>query len=255
MKISVVILAKNEEHLLDECLSQFHDFADEIVFGDMESHDNSVAIARKYTDKIHHIEQTNYLDSTKSKLCDLAIGDWILVVDADEVFPPALLTRLRQIAENDDADVVSVQRQIYIFRTPVKGLGWQYDNIERFFKKGYLKYSDFHHTPPEITGRLKVLERNDDTDVLHYWVDDWASLVRKLTYYTQGQAEKLDKSGVTYSNFLMIKKVIRQFVSRYFRHYGFVNGWIGFKISVIMSIDVFLTYVRLEEIQKRKKND
>lgn len=253
MKISVVILAKNEERFLDECLGQFGDFADEIIYGDMESSDNSVEIAKKYTDKIYHFEQTNYLDSTKSKLCDYSKNNWIFVIDADEILPKKLKEELKRIANNDEADVVAIPRQIYIFRRKVVGMGWQKDIVERFFKKGYLQYSDFHHTPPEIKGRLLSLERSDKINMIHYWVDDWGTLVRKLTYYTQGQAEKLDKQGITYSNGLMVNKVLRQFVSRYIRNYGFLNGWLGLKISIMMAIDVFLTYTKLEEIQKNKK--
>lgn len=254
MRCSVVILAKNEEKYLDTCLAQFEGFADEIVYGDMQSTDNSVEIARKYTDRIFYFEQTDYLDSTKSKLCEHAIGEWILVVDADEIFPRPLLEQLKMVAENDAADVLALPRQIYIFRQKIRGMHWQGDIVERFFKKGHLTYSEFHHTPPKIIGRLQALKRSDEINIIHYWVDDWATLVRKLTYYTQGQAEKLDRSGVHYSNFKMLLAVSKHFLSRYIKHYGFLNGWLGLKIAVMMSIDVFLTHMRLEELQKQKKN-
>lgn len=252
MKISVIILAKNEEKYLDQCLRQFVNFADEIVYGDMESTDNSISIARKYTDKIINFSQTDYLDFTKTKLCEHASGDYILVVDADEIFPVPLLKQLREIAVDNKADVVNIPRQIYVFGQKVLGMQWQHDMVERFFKKGCLTYSQFHHTKPEITGRLLILDRKSEINIIHYWVDDWKSLIRKLTYYTQGQAEKLNDLGVTYSNIGMIYQVAKHFFSRYIKNYGFLNGWLGLKISIMMSIDVFFTYMRLEELQKGK---
>jgi glycosyltransferase involved in cell wall biosynthesis len=252
MKISVVILAKNEEKHLNDCLMQFNDFADEIVYGDMESIDNSVNIAKKYTDKIYHYKQTNYLDSTKTKLCDQATGDWILIIDADERLTKKLKDQLAFIASNDLADIVDIPFQIYILEKKIIGLGWQYDSHERFFKKDYLKYSDFHHSKPLMKGRILKLKRSEHINIKHYWVNDWQTLIRKIVYYSQGQAEKLDHEGVKFSNILMVWKVLRQFLSRYIRSYGFLNGWLGLKVAMIMCFDIFLTYIKLEDIQKGK---
>lgn len=251
-KISVVILAKDEEFYLNDCLKQFEGFADEIIYGDMESSDSSILIAEKFTEKIYHFQQTNDLDSTKSKLVEYASGDWVLIVDADEIYPQKLLETLVEIANSDHVDVVKVPFQIYIFGKKIIGLGWQYDAHERFFKKGHVIYSRFHHTAPDIKGSVLNLERNGEINVKHYWVQNWKELTRKLVYYSEGQANKLNSCGIKYSNSRMCYFVIRSFISRYIRSYGFLNGWLGLKISLMLAFDVFLTYMKLEEIQEKE---
>jgi len=86
MKVGISMIVKNEEALLARCLESVKDF-DEIVICDTGSEDNTVEIAKKYTDKVHtdykwgdsFCKARNYALSKMSK--DM---DWVLTIDADE---------------------------------------------------------------------------------------------------------------------------------------------------------------------------
>ncbi len=82
--VSVVMIVKNEEVLLGRCLESVKE-ADEIIICDTGSIDNTIEVAKKYTDKVY----TDFIwcddfskaqNHAKSK----ATGDWILSIDADE---------------------------------------------------------------------------------------------------------------------------------------------------------------------------
>lgn len=84
MKISAVLIVKNEEAMLARCLESVKD-ADEIIVCDTGSTDNTVEIAKQFTDKVYtdFIWNDSFADArnhAKSK----ATGDWILSIDADE---------------------------------------------------------------------------------------------------------------------------------------------------------------------------
>lgn len=84
MRISCVLIVKNEEALLSRCLESVKE-ADEIIVVDTGSSDSTVEIAKKYTDKVYtdFIWNDSFADArnhAKSK----ATGDYILSIDADE---------------------------------------------------------------------------------------------------------------------------------------------------------------------------
>ena len=92
-KLSVTVITKNEAADLGAALASVA-WADEIVVVDSHSTDDTVAIARQYTDRVvvhdwlGYIEQKNYAAS-------LASHDWILSLDADERVTPELAEEIR----------------------------------------------------------------------------------------------------------------------------------------------------------------
>lgn len=102
-EISAVLIVKNESQVLDKCLSSLKG-ADEIIVCDTGSTDNTIEIAKKYTDKVF----TDYIwnddfagarNHAKSK----ASYDWILSIDADEVLDPNGIAVLKGLPDGHDA--------------------------------------------------------------------------------------------------------------------------------------------------------
>lgn len=106
-KISAVLIVKNESAMLARCLESVHD-ADEIIVVDTGSIDNTVEIAKKFTDKVFtdfkwcddFAKARNY---AKSK----ATGDFILSIDADEYCHD--FSKVREAVENIEADAINVK--------------------------------------------------------------------------------------------------------------------------------------------------
>lgn len=101
--ISVVIIGKNEEALLSRCLDSVRD-ADEIIYCDTGSTDNTIEIAKKYTDKIFtdYTWNDNFAEArnhAKSK----ATGDWILSIDCDEFCQD--FSEVRRVVELGDQTI------------------------------------------------------------------------------------------------------------------------------------------------------
>ena len=86
--LSVIIITKNEAHNITDCLESVK-FADEIVIVDSGSTDGTVDICKNYTDKILITDWPGY-GAQKQRALELATGDWVLALDADERVTPAL---------------------------------------------------------------------------------------------------------------------------------------------------------------------
>jgi len=83
--ISAVLIVKNEESCLEECLESIKGL-DEIIICDTGSEDNTIEIAKRYTDKIYTDYKWNdSMCEARNHALSKATGDWILSIDADEV--------------------------------------------------------------------------------------------------------------------------------------------------------------------------
>ena len=89
MLLSIVMMVKNEDKYLDKTLSALNNLRkninSELIILDTGSTDNTVNIAKKHTDKVYFENWNNHFAYMRNKSISYAKGDWILVLDADEV--------------------------------------------------------------------------------------------------------------------------------------------------------------------------
>ena len=84
MSLSAAIIVKDEADLLDACLNSLRGLVDEIVVVDTGSTDGTVAVAKQHRAVVAHEPWQGDFSAARNRSLDLATGDWILYVDADE---------------------------------------------------------------------------------------------------------------------------------------------------------------------------
>jgi glycosyltransferase involved in cell wall biosynthesis len=102
--LSLCMIVKDEEKVLDRCLTSVQGLVDEIIIVDTGSTDRTKEIAAKYTDQIYDFKWTNNFAEARNESLLHATGRWILVLDADEYVQSADHDRLRQHLEGTIAD-------------------------------------------------------------------------------------------------------------------------------------------------------
>lgn len=103
-KISLCMITKDEEDFLSQCLDSVKSLVDEIVIVDTGSTDKTVDIAKSYGAKVHHHPWENDYSKHRNQSISYATGDWILMMDADEVIAARDLDRIRLLLRSRDAD-------------------------------------------------------------------------------------------------------------------------------------------------------
>src|SRR4051812_4824456 len=98
--LSVTIVAKNEERTIAHVLRAVQPLADEIVFLDSGSTDSTVDIAKSFGVSFFHQDWLGYA-AQKNKAIDLAQGDWVLSLDADEILSPELVTEIASVLSSE----------------------------------------------------------------------------------------------------------------------------------------------------------
>ena len=95
-RLSVSMIVKNEEQFLDQCLSALDGVAHQIVVVDTGSTDRTVQIAKAHGAEVHHFDWCDDFAAARNFALEHARGDWVLVLDADEVLTAEGLNGLRQ---------------------------------------------------------------------------------------------------------------------------------------------------------------
>ena len=102
-RISLCMIARDEERFLGECLKRAAPLADEIIVVDTGSKDRTVAIAESFGAKVLHREWTDDFSAPRNVGIDAATGDWIMVLDADEFLQPGSVERIRELVRDPAA--------------------------------------------------------------------------------------------------------------------------------------------------------
>ncbi len=248
IKISAVINTRNEEKNLEGCLKTLQ-FCDEIVVVDMESTDNTKEIAKKFTDRIFDHEMVGYVEPARNFAIKKALGDWVLIVDADERIPRPLAAKLISIADKGDVDFVRIPRKNLIFDQWMRHSRFWPDYNIRFFKKGVVQWQNEIHSVPVTIGTGINLDTEEALAIEHHHyntIDEY--LERSLRYSTQ-QATELINSGYKFDPANLITKPIGEFLSRFFAGEGYKDGLHGLVLAFLQFISIMMIYLKVWQRQ------
>lgn len=252
-KISVVINTLNEEKNLPKALASVRELADEIVVCDMNSDDKTQKIAKKAGAKVYEHKRTGYVEPARNYAISKAKGEWILILDADEVISPSLSSRLRKIVEKPDADYYRIPRKNIIFKRWIRHSRWWPDYNIRFFKKGNVVWNEIIHSVPVTTGKGLDLPAEEDVAILHYHYTSIEQYIERLNRYTTEHSKLLIAEGYKLSWKDLIKKPTSEFLSRYFQGEGYKDGIHGLALTGLQAFSEFVLYLKVWQAQKFKE--
>ena len=99
--LSLCMIVKDEENWLVRCLMSIMPVMDEIIVVDTGSTDRTRDIAKVFGAKVYDFEWNDDFSEARNFSLSKASGDWILVLDADEVLSPLDYKRLTRIVKSD----------------------------------------------------------------------------------------------------------------------------------------------------------
>ena len=143
-EISAVLIVKNEAQCLESCLSAVKNAVDEIVVLDTGSQDETVAIARQYTDKVYDFVWCDDFSAARNAAIAHATGTWCLTLDADEVLQAPEIARknLQKFAEENSTSTLGTIE----IESSFGGEGLvSIDHTQRFFHRESFQYSGAIH--------------------------------------------------------------------------------------------------------------
>jgi len=98
------MIVRNEEDFLYKCLSSIKGWVDEIIIVDTGSEDNTINIAKKFTNKVYKHKWPNDFSKVRNISLSHATKDWILVLDADEIISEEDMKKIKNLIEDNSID-------------------------------------------------------------------------------------------------------------------------------------------------------
>ncbi|MBR5027721.1 MAG: glycosyltransferase family 2 protein [Bacteroidales bacterium] len=254
MKISAVIITKNEERNIVRCLESLQGVADEIVVVDSGSTDCTEELCRGFELRFENHEWEGYSEQ-KNYANSLAWNDWILSIDADEALSEELRQSLLKLKQTQvpDNQVFAVNRLTNYCGHWIHHCGWYPDRKIRLFNRTKKQWTGTIHEI--LTDTAEPTETQLLAGDLHHYsyhtVEDHIRQADKFTTLTAQEAyEKGKKASVVAIVFRPRWKFFRDYIFKG----GFLDGYAGYQVCKISAFATFLKYSKLRMLHKNNKN-
>jgi glycosyltransferase involved in cell wall biosynthesis len=247
-KLSIVIIAKNEETKIRECLESAK-WADEIVVVDDCSTDRTVEIAKEYTKSIYE-RKMDIEGKHRNFAYSKSQHEWVLSLDCDERITPSLATEIRDIlAKDTEYTAFAIPIKSYLGKRWIRYAGYYPASKTRLFKKNAFRYEEASVHPRIIMeGKCGDLQG----DILHYSYKNFTDVITKLNRETALEAQKWVNDGRKVSFLKILRKFVDRFLKFYFLRKGYKDGVLGFMFSFFHSLYQLLSYAKYWELTNKE---
>ncbi len=241
-RLSITIITKNEAPRIEACLRSIA-WADEIIVLDAGSTDDTVAICKKYTDKVVVTDWPGF-GPQKNRALEKATSDWILSIDADEQVSEGLRDEVMALIKSDaSCSAYAIPRlSSYLGKTLRYG-DWRNDYCVRLFKRGCAQFTnDSVHEKLQVpSGKIGKLKN----PLYHATFTSLEQVLEKVnSYSTLGAAAKYNK-GQRATLLKAIGRGLWTFFRGYILKRGFLDGREGFMLAVSNAEGTYYRYIKM----------
>lgn len=246
--ISVCILTKNSAETLEKTLASAAPFP-EVVLLDTGSTDATLSIAQRFSNVAIYETPFRGFGDLRNEAAKKARHPWIFALDSDEILSPGLPGEIFRLALDPNA-VYAFQRHNYYLGQWIKGCGWHPEIVARLYHRDTASFSSAKvHESLLIEGKtLHTLS----SPLLHTPYRSKEDFLRKKELYSTLFAQQYQ--GKRKSSF---GKALLHGAYAFFRSYflkrGILCGKNGFFISSYNAKVTFIKYLKLRELNKKKK--
>jgi glycosyltransferase involved in cell wall biosynthesis len=240
--ISVTVLTKNSEKLIEQVLESLKDFH-EVIILDNGSSDSTLEIAKTFANVQVYTSAFIGFGPLHNLATSHASQDWVLSIDSDEVLSKDLAQELLT-TPLDSSCIYSFPRHTYYRGKLIKWCGWYPDRICRLYNRTRACFSnDFVHEKVLPNSLQEVQLRNP---VIHYSYTSVTDFLAKMQTYSELFAQQ-NRGKKASSLFKAITHGLFGFFKSYLIKRGFMGGYEGFLISAYNGHTAFYKYLKLYE--------
>lgn len=249
--LSVIVISKNEADRIETCLKSVLRIADEIILFDSGSTDQTVEIAKRYTDRIFITDWPGY-GPQKQRALDKATCEWVLSIDSDEALSPELEAEIEMILSTHPKEAAFRLKWAVIIFGKRLDHGRSARSVLRLFRREGASFSKAivheHVIIPEgKIGRLK-------NRLFHYDIRDFEHYLQKNSLYSslwaKQQHQKNKMGGLLGAAF----RAIWVFFQIYLIRGGILDGSEGFLVAAMYSQYSFNKYAALWSLRRQQKS-
>lgn len=247
--VTVTVITRNEAGALADALRSVS-WADEIIVVDAESTDDTVSIARQFTERVYVRGWNGYVDQ-KNHASGLASHEWILSLDADERVTPALAEEIRALLTAEPpCDGYRMPRVSFYLGRWMRTTDMYPDYQLRLYNRRKARFQGEHvHESVRADGAVGYLKH----ELEHHPYRDLSEHLIRMDRYTSLAAQQMHEQGRRVTLLGLLAHWRLAFFRNYILKRGFQDGMAGLIISVMNSYYVFLKFAKLWERRRSDK--
>lgn len=243
-KLSVTVITKNEAGDIGAALESVK-WADEIIVVDSESTDETVAIARTFTDRVIVRAWPGYVDQ-KNFAAAQASHDWVLSLDADERVTPELAEEIRATLTNPATAAYRMPRVTWHLGRWIRSTDWYPDYQLRLYDRRRARWTGrYVHEAVGVDGSTGQLRG----ELRHFAYRNISDHLETINRYTTFAAKQMQENGRHAGLLRLAAHPPLAFLRNYVARGGFRQGIPGFIISSMNAYYVFLKFAKLRELE------
>lgn len=246
--VSSVVLTKNEEKNIKECLAGLK-WCDEVIVIDDYSEDKTVKIARSLGARIYERKLDDDFAAQRNFGLEKAKGDWVLFIDADERVATSLREEVIKLLSYKVTRYSGfyLKRRDFMWGRELKHGETGNVRLLRLAKKDSGRWGRAIHETWEVKGRVGELKNS----LLHYPHQTLKEFIADIDWMSTLHAQENKKEGKRSNLFKIIFFPKLKFFDSWIFKRGFLDGTPGFLVAVMMSLHSFLAWSKLWLAQRR----
>ena len=238
MKISVVILTKNEEKNIEDCIKSL-DFCNETIVIDDNSTDKTIELAKSLGSRVFLRDLNADFAAQRNFGLSLARGEWVLFIDADERIPQELKKEiLKKLKLPSVVKGYFLRRKDFLWGKELKYGETASASFLRLARGGFGKWKRKVHEVWEVEGQKAILKN----PILHYPHQTLREFISEINFYSTLSAEENLKVAKTSSILKVIFWPKFKFLHNFLLRLGILDWTYGFVIAMMMSFHSFLSW-------------
>jgi len=233
VRLSAAIVCCNEAHHLRDCLPRL-DFCDEIVVVDLESSDDSVAVAEAAGARVVRRERVPVAERLREELVALVRHDWVVLCDPDEIYPPGAGKAVTEIIESSPrVGLVGLPIRYYFLGRRLDSTEWGRRGARPCVAhRARCEFPPFVHESLRPRPGFDYVELDEpELEIEHRWVDSLPQMFEKHGRYLRLEGEARHARGERFSWGGAWRESWRCLGRDLFRHGGLAAGPTGWFLS------------------------
>jgi glycosyltransferase involved in cell wall biosynthesis len=242
--LTVVIVAKNEERNIADCVASAS-FADEVLVLDSNSSDATAALATSAGARVVQTDWPGYGPQVARGI-GMARTRWVLSLDADERITPALREEVLAAIRSGTHAGYRIPRLSEFCGRFIQHSGWRPDHTLRLGLRAKSGFTDhFLHAHMTVDGSVGELRES----LIHFSYPNLHDVLEKLDRYSSGHARDMHAKGKTGGVWKGLLHGLFAFIRTYLLRLGFLDGSHGLMLAIYNAEYTYYKYLKLMFIQ------
>ena len=247
-RISLFIIAKNEEYKIAKCIHSARGLVSEVIVVDGYSKDRTVEVAKQAGALVFQRRFDGFA-SQKNFALSKVRSPWALNLDADETLSPELKKQISELLPTTKHAGFDILFSNYFLGKRMKHSGLNKEYHIRLVRTDKAHYEGgLVHEGLKVDGTIGKIK----APIRHFSYDTIDTYFRKFNKYTSLAAQQMHKNGRKFNGLFVLITLPFEFLKRYILKLGILDGTRGFLWASFSTFYVFVKYMKLWHLQQKK---